>query len=60
MPPEETKLKTIIIYFLFGYCYANSELPKDDINHHFCAWFGRWLLMWIEENVDEDYSPETG
>lgn len=48
-----------ICYFLLGYCCANSELSEDDIDRKFCAWFGRWLIMWIEDNVDKDYNPKT-
>lgn len=48
-----------IFYFLFGYCGANHELSEDDMDRRFCFWFGKWLIKWIEDNVDKEYLPET-
>jgi len=50
-----------IYYLLSGYCGANSKLSKedDDMDQRFCLWFGKWLVMWINDNVDAEYSPKT-
>ncbi len=48
-----------IYYFLFGYCAANNKLSDNDIEQKFCYWFGKWLIMWIEDNVDAEYEPQT-
>lgn len=48
-----------IFYLLFGYCGAHSKLSEDDMDRSFCIWFGKWLIMWIEDNVDAEYSSKT-
>lgn len=48
-----------IYYLLSGYCGANCKLSDNDMEHKFRFWFGKWLRMWIEDNVDAEYAPET-
>ena len=48
-----------IYHLILGYCGANSKLPEDDINRKFNFWFGKWLIKWIETNVDAKYRPES-
>lgn len=44
-----------IFHFLIGYRVANAKLPVDNMDRNFCSWFGKWLLIWIENNVDSKY-----
>lgn len=44
-----------IFHFLIGYRVANAKLPVDNMDRNFCSWFGKWLLIWIEDNVDSKY-----
>lgn len=55
---KEEKIE-YIYYFLIGYCAANNELSDNDIEQKFCFWFGKWLIMWIEDNVNAEYVPRT-
>lgn len=48
-----------IFHLLTGYCGANADLPNYSMDRKFCAWFGKWLIMWIENNVDAKYRPES-
>lgn len=48
-----------LYYFLSGYCGANNKLSEDDMDRKFCFWFSKWLVMWIIDNVDSEYSPKT-
>jgi len=48
-----------IYYLLSGYCGSNVNLEDDDINRKFRLWFWKWLLQWIEENVDAEYEPKS-
>ena len=46
-----------IYYLISGYCGAKSYLEEDDIDRKFRCWFGKWLLQWIEENINSKYKP---
>ena len=48
-----------IFHFFLGYCGANSKLPGDEMDRRFCGWFCTWLFLWIENNVDTDYRPQS-
>ena len=50
-----------IFYLLSGYCGANHALPEteDTVERNFSVWFNEWLLMWIENNIDKEYTPKT-
>lgn len=56
--------------FLLGYCGANAghaedarlhnlTFPEDDMDYQFNGWFSKWLIQWIDENVDAEYVPES-
>lgn len=55
---KEEKIE-YIFYLLSGYCGANGKLSEDDINRNFCFWFGKWLIIWIQNNVNVKYTPQT-
>lgn len=56
----EEKRIDYIYYLISGYCGANYKLlNEDDMNSRFSSWFGKWLLQWIEENIDTEYTPNT-
>lgn len=57
---KEEKIE-YVFYFLFGYCGAchDRESPEDHLDSRFCCWFGRWLLLWIEDNIDSGYVPRS-
>lgn len=49
-----------IFHFLMGYCGGeNAKLPDDSMDRKFCCWFGKWLIPWIENNVDANYRPTS-
>ena len=48
-----------IYYLIVGHCGAKSEFLVDDMDKKFCIWFGKWLLIWIENNIDSEYLPES-
>lgn len=49
-----------IFHFLLGYCGANSDFLEDDnMDRRFCSWFWKWLLIWIEDNVDSEYQIKS-
>ena len=56
---KEEKIE-YIYYLLSGYCGANKKISEDDMEQKFCSWFGKWLVMWIEDNIDAEYTPKTG
>ncbi len=56
------EIKIEFLYcFLSGYClaYQNTDAPHDEIDEKFCTWFGEWLALWIQDNIDADYIPES-
>lgn len=55
---KEEKIE-YIYYFLLGFCGANKYYITDGMDHKFSLWFGKWLLMWIENNIDSEYAPKT-
>ena len=55
---KEEKIE-YIYYLLSGYCGANNLEKKDDIDSKFMIWFGKWLIWWIQENIDKDYEIKT-
>lgn len=50
-----------IFHFLRGYCSgsAHSGLCVEEVDYRFSGWFWKWLLEWIYNNIDEDYTPES-
>ena len=48
-----------IYYLLSGISIAFSELPKDSLDRNFMDWFGKWLIRWINSNINPEYSPQT-
>ncbi|MCH5268108.1 MAG: hypothetical protein J1E62_07165 [Lachnospiraceae bacterium] len=52
-----------ICQFLMGYYYSASAYVIDkvtsDMDKNFWTWFGRWLVGWIQENIDQQYEPKT-
>lgn len=56
----EIKIESLY-YFLSGYClaYRTTDAPHDEIDEKFCTWFGEWLALWIQDNIDADYIPES-
>ncbi len=55
---EEDKLE-YLFHFIFGYCGALHEFCDDEMDLPFNNWFWRWLINWIEENMDPDYEPKS-
>ena len=48
-----------IYYFIAGNCVAGQFLECDEMDKMFSSWFGKWLLQWIEENINPMYTPMT-
>lgn len=48
-----------IFHFLVGYRVASAKLPDDNMDRNFCSWFGKWLILWIENNIDSKYRPTS-
>lgn len=55
---KEEKIE-YIYYLLLGFCGASKNYANDNIEQKFCYWFGKWLIIWIEDNVDAEYAPQT-
>ena len=55
---KEEKIE-YIFYLLSGYCGANGKLSEEDINRKFCLWFGKWLILWIQNNVNVKHTSQT-
>lgn len=55
---KEEKIE-YIYYLLLGFCGASKNYNADNIEHKFCYWFSKWLIMWIEDNVNAEYVPRT-
>lgn len=54
------KLRLDIAYYkLLGHNLAHREagIPEKEIDATFCQEFGEWLIRWIRENIDENYTP---
>lgn len=47
-----------LYYLLSGYCAGINDSP-DEMDQKFCCWFGKWLMIWIERNIDANYIPQT-
>ncbi|MBR3603070.1 MAG: hypothetical protein IKL49_12220 [Lachnospiraceae bacterium] len=48
-----------IYYFIAGYCSACHQSSKNDMDKMFCCWFWKWLVKWIEENMDSQYETSS-
>ena len=51
----------LLYYWLQGRCLVHREegVPEEEIDATFCQEFGEWLIRWIRENVDENYTPQS-
>lgn len=29
------------------------------MDRNFCSWFGKWLILWIVNNIDSKYRPSS-
>jgi len=47
-----------IYHLILGYCGGKCDAVRE-IDHMFSCWFGKWLLQWIEENIDTEYVPKS-
>ena len=59
----EDKRIDYIFYLLDGYCVGWKKAVKDgqkvddddEMSGNFTVWFGQWLKMWIEDNIDPEF-----
>ena len=47
-----------IYHLISGYC-GGKYGSACEMDYKFSCWFWKWLLQWIEENVDAEYSPKS-
>ncbi len=55
---KEEKIE-YIYYYILGYCSANHQFSADDMDKMFCCWFWKWLIKWIEDNIDSKYQTKS-
>lgn len=48
-----------IFYNICGYCQGCYKYAEDDMDKRFHVWFGQWLMLWIVDNFDNEYTPKT-
>lgn len=55
---KEEKLE-YIYYYILGYCSASHHFSTDEMDKMFCCWFWKWLVKWIEDNVNSEYQTKS-